>query len=87
MNPYRHHLCNDTLLRPPGTTEEQCGDLPIRRQQGGVISFWRPTPEEVRLIAKGEPVMLIAQGTTHPPVCLLVQELSDESKPSYPPQG
>jgi hypothetical protein len=86
MTPTKHPLCNDILRRPPGTTEEECGDLPIRREDGRVISFWKPSPEEIALIAKGHPVIFIAQGVTHPPVCLLVEDLEVASKqdPSDP---
>jgi hypothetical protein len=82
MTPTTHPLCNDILRRPPGMTEEQCGDLPIRREEGRVISFWQPSQEEVELIVKGHPVIFIAAGQTHPPVSLIVFDLSESSDDS-----
>jgi hypothetical protein len=42
MNPIKHPNCNDILRKPDGMTEEECGDLHIRRAGGYVWSFWTP---------------------------------------------
>lgn len=80
MNPFQHPACNDTLRRPPGTTEEDCGDLPILRGPAGVTSFWKPLPIELEALNAGSAVMLTFAASTHPPVRVQVTK-PDESAP------
>jgi hypothetical protein len=79
MNPIQHPACNDVLRRPEGMTEEECGDLHIRREDGRVWSFWKPNAEERAALAIGAPVALQVVGVTHPPlaVCVLVPEVTE----------
>ena len=76
MQPIQHPLCNDVLRRPEGMTEDQCGDLPIAREEIDgvpyVWSFWQPEPEELEAINEGKPVALRFVGVTHPPVSVNV---------------
>jgi hypothetical protein len=71
MNPFHHPDCNDVLRRPPGTTEAECGDLHIVREDGRIMSFWKPEPAELAAINEGGAIGLIVQGTTHPPVAIV----------------
>jgi hypothetical protein len=69
--------CNDVLGAPPGVSIEQCRALPIRRAQledgiPVVQSFWRPTPQELKMLNSGAPVVLSIFGHTHAPVTMQV---------------
>jgi hypothetical protein len=70
MNPIQHPACNDILRRPPGTTEEECGDLHIMRNDTQVWSFWKPSAEELLALNAGGTVGLIVEGRTHPPLSI-----------------
>lgn len=87
MNMIQHSMCNDVLGAPPGVPIEECRALPIMRFLGtegiGVegapymASFWKPTPEELKLIAEGYPVVLMIQGMTHAPLSVGVAAKKD----------
>lgn len=69
MTPTHHPLCNDVLKRPPDAAPEDCGDLPIYRMTEDIIaSFWQPDEEELAALSNGQPVVLLAWSSTHPPV-------------------
>lgn len=68
MTPTKHPLCNDVLTKPAGMTEEECGDLPIRRDGDFIWSFWKPQPEELLALNLGGHVALAIMGATHPPL-------------------
>lgn len=75
MNRHQHTSNNDVLLPPPGVPITDVCSLPITRIQWsdgehGVVSFWTPTPEELKLLAQGKPVRLSIIGKTHPPIML-----------------
>lgn len=75
MNRAQHPSNNSVLGAPHGMSIEQCNALPITRVQHAdgtpaVVSFWRPTPEQLRLLAEGRLVRLCALGMTHAPVML-----------------
>lgn len=76
MRPCQHPSNNDVLGPPPGTTANQCQALPITRvvyEPSGlqaVVSYWQPTPEQLRLLAEGKPVWLSVWGRTHPPLAV-----------------
>ena len=38
------------------------------------MSEWRPSPEELERLTKGEPIRMLISGTTLPPVSLWVRE-------------
>lgn len=76
MNPTKHPSNNDVLGAPPGVSIDECQDLPITRVvfhpsgRAGVMSYWQPSPEELRLLNEGRAVYLSCWGHTHPPVIL-----------------
>ncbi len=72
MKPIKHPNCNDILRKPDGMTEEECGDLHIRRDSGFVWSFWKPDAEELLALNRGGSVALSVMGDTHPPLSVLV---------------
>lgn len=83
MNPFKHPLCNAVLKRPAGTTEEECADLDILREDGKVMSFWKPHPAELAALNEGGSIGLVVMGTTHPPVAVVGCHPTDEDrKPS-----
>lgn len=88
MTPIHHPACNAVLRRPPGTTEEECGDLPIIRSvENGyntVTSVWKPSPEEAEAIAKGGGIALTIWGSTHPPLALTALEADCFEQPAGP---
>lgn len=81
MNKYQHPDCNDVLGAPSGVSFDQCNALPIQRAvldsgQDCVVSFWKPTIEELSLINKGHAIRLIIWGRTHAPLLLDVADAS-----------
>lgn len=72
MTPIKHPLCNDILRKPEGMTEEECGDLHIRRDNGSVCSFWKPSAEELVALNAGGALALVVCGSTHPPISMQV---------------
>lgn len=89
MTPIKHDLCNTVLKRPPGMTEEECGDLHIMRAENAfgipdgpsVNSFWMPEPNELAALNAGSPIVMHVCGNTHPPCCLLVLEPGPDAPP------
>lgn len=73
MNAEHFPEANDVLKAPPGVPGDRCYDLPIHRYAGGVISCWRPTKEDIKRIAMGEPIYLHVEGLTHPPLVLMTE--------------
>lgn len=76
MNHIQHRSNNDVLGAPPGVTIDECRALPITRVKyppndiPAVVSFWKPTREELEAINRGEPIYLSIIGNTHAPVLL-----------------
>lgn len=69
MTPIRTSACNLMLVA------EGCFDLPAARGADFIATYWKPTPEEMALIAAGFPVKLTIIGHAHPPVSLEVDTL------------
>ncbi|EIF30949.1 hypothetical protein BCh11DRAFT_06461 [Burkholderia sp. Ch1-1] len=76
------HPSNNAVLGAPAGWDQSglpCGALPITRVLAGgvhhVMSFWRPTPDELKALAAGAPVELWVVGQTMPPVALAVEVL------------
>jgi hypothetical protein len=75
MNRHQHPTNNDVLGAPPGVPIDECNALPITRIQysdstPAVVSYWRPSPAELALLARGSAVRLTVLGRTHPPLML-----------------
>lgn len=76
MRPAQHTSNNDVLGAPKGETIDECQALPITRvvwpdhHVQGVVSYWRPTPDELRLLKGGAMVRVSVIGRTHPPLAL-----------------
>lgn len=76
MNRHQHPSNNAVLGAPPGMPFEECNALPITRvvwqDTGGhgVVSYWMPTPDELRRLNAGQAVRLTVLGQTHPPLAL-----------------
>jgi len=75
MDRHQHPTNNDVLGAPPGVPIDECGALPITRIQysdgiPALASYWRPTPAELVLLARGSAVRLTVLGHTHPPLML-----------------
>jgi hypothetical protein len=49
-------------------TDGICHTLEICDRDGWMISAWRPTPAEIKLINEGQPIFLYIQGYNHPVV-------------------
>ena len=82
MNAENFPEANDVLKAPPGVPGDRCYDLPIHRYTspdghgpGGIVSCWRPTKEDIKRIALGEPIYLHVEGKTHPPLLLTTENL------------
>jgi hypothetical protein len=78
MIPTQHPSNNSVLGAPEGWDQAQlpCDALPVTRTewngQPAIVSYWKPTPEELAQLAEGAWVALWVAGNTHPPVALEV---------------
>lgn len=76
MRAAEHPSNNDVLGAPKGTTVDECQALPITRvvwpdqRVQGVVSYWLPTPDELRLLRAGATVRVSVIGRTHPPLAV-----------------
>ena len=78
MNSYLHHTNNDVLGAPKGWEQAKlpCSALPITRTEcdgiPAVVSYWKPTENEMAILAGGGSIALWVVGSTMPPVMLAV---------------
>lgn len=76
MNKTQHRSNNDVLGAPAGWDQAALtiDALPITRTTydgvDAIVSFWRPTPEEIEALKNGAVVMLSVIGGGMPPVAL-----------------
>jgi len=79
MNKIQHPLNNAVLGAPVGWNQGElpCSALPITRTHVGdlpaVVSYWRPTAEELAVLNAGGVLALWVLGATMPPVQLSVE--------------
>lgn len=63
-------------------TQGSCGSLPIIDQAHSgtrfMVSFWRPTKEELELLQNGGVIQLHVEGYIHPVVAMAVSEAPEE---------
>jgi hypothetical protein len=83
------------LNAPPGWNKSQpilCGMLPIEDTNfdgiPAMCSYWKPTAEELAVLAAGGHIRLVVYGTQHPPVWVDAIKRGDvhierEPKPGY----
>lgn len=71
-------------LHPPEDWDQEKGScetlhvVPIKfAGQISLASLWKPSPDEIKEIIEGKPIMLIACGMSHPPVALAVANQLD----------
>lgn len=71
---------NMLLGAPEGWDAEKEGcevvGLPAYRHEGGFVSQWRPTLEELEAMLNGAPIWLHVLGDGHPPVSVTVAPIS-----------
>jgi len=78
MNKHQHHTNNDVLGAPKGWNQAQlsCEAHPITRTEcdgiPAVVSYWKPTENELAILAAGGSIALWVIGSTMPPVMLAV---------------
>jgi hypothetical protein len=76
----QHPSNNAALGAPAGWDQESipCGALPITRGtiegQSAILSYWRPTADEIEQLAHGAVVCLCVLGGMMPPVSLTVEQ-------------
>ena len=79
MERTQHPSNNDVLGAPRGWNQAEipCNALPITRMEiegrPVIVSFWRPTAEEIKSLQEGALVALAVIGESHAPVSLAVQ--------------
>jgi hypothetical protein len=79
MNRTQHPSNNDVLAPPKGWDNSALAvsPLPITRTeiegQPAIISFWRPTKDEIESLCRGALVALWTIGTNTPPVAIEVE--------------
>ena len=61
---------NFVFQAPENTTPEECGDLPVFRNEKQIISCWRLTPDEMAKVAETGVVWLSVMGAGMPPVAI-----------------
>lgn len=90
MTPEVHSSSNDVLGAPAGMPTGECDALAITQivwSNGaqGVVSFWRPSEDELQLLNEGQPVRVsFAGAVTHPPFFVGVD---GDGRMSFPPRG
>lgn len=78
MNKHQHHTNNDVLGAPKGWDQAQlpCDALAITRTEcdgiPAVVSYWKPSENELAILAGGGSIALWVIGSTMPPVMLAV---------------
>jgi len=74
MNPIEHISNNHVFKAPEGMKE--CDDLSVTVGNWSgypcIVSHWKPSPEELKLLNEGKPVQLTIVGRSMPPVSLMV---------------
>lgn len=78
MTPFKHPWCDDVLKAPEG--DDTCGDLHIARIDNAVMSFWKPSAEELANLVVGGSVGLLVEGRTHPPLSVNVMTPEGERR-------
>jgi len=79
MDRTQHPTNNAVLGAPQGWDQKDvpCGALAITRTEMGgmpaVVSFWKPTADELAALNAGQSVALWVCGSTMPPVALSVE--------------
>lgn len=68
MNPTKHPLCNTQLGPPVGVPESECGTLPIRRDERGMTSYFKPNRMELAVLNAGGSVSLNIPSGGWPPL-------------------
>lgn len=74
---FTQHPSNNAVLGAPKGWDHgslPCGALPVTQgEHDGIpvrVSFWQPTPEELRALQDGAMVTLWVYGAFHPPVAV-----------------
>jgi hypothetical protein len=81
MNRTQHPSNNLVLGAPSGWNQGElpCGALPVTRMvvegKPAIVSFWKPTSEELVALNRGSSVALWVIGDTMPPVSLEVDDV------------
>ena len=76
MQPTQHPSNNDVLRPPPGVSNDECRPLAITRviyepsNLQAVVSYWKPSADELRLLNEGRAVYMSCWGQTHPPIAI-----------------
>ena len=73
MKPIQHNSNNFVFEPPHGMSPEQCVPLActlIQYEDGarGIMSFWKPTAEELMMLQNGQHVIVTVMGTQMPPI-------------------
>lgn len=74
---FHQHPSNNRVLGAPNGWDQQqieCGALPITQVSvegtTAMVSFWRPSDDELKALNAGASLRLWVYGTAHPPVAL-----------------
>ena len=71
MNPTHFEQVTNVLERPDSMTDEECGPLPIFRENGTCISLWRMSlRERISALFFGRVWVWVYSGKTQPPISL-----------------
>lgn len=65
-----------TLLGPPESWQRgTCSALPVKIEPLGMVSYWKPSIEELQGLIAGACVELVVFTHQHPPVAVQVREV------------
>lgn len=74
---YTQHPSNNFVLGAPKGWDQKelpCGALPVTRTtvegQACMVSFWKPSPEDLAALNRGEHISLWIYGEIHPVVAI-----------------
>ena len=71
MKPIEFPEANNTLQKPAGWTDEDCGPLPVFSDGKQSVSLWRPTwRERISVLVFGRVWLSVFAGSTQPPVSI-----------------
>jgi hypothetical protein len=54
--------------RAPDTMPDTCGDLPVQKAEGKIVSFWEFTDDELQDAIKNNGIYICVEGNVQPPI-------------------
>lgn len=68
---------NQQMMPPSGWQRGTCGQLPIFRHDGVMVSVWKPDEADLKALADGAHVLLHIWSDVLPPVAVTIQKMTE----------